>query len=159
MLTENATHDAGRWTATTDRTDRSKGPRWTSLNGAVGAGQLAWFDRTLQQSAASSERVIVMCHVPVLPDPESKEFNSRLLWNFQQVLDTMHKYTHVVAVLSGHYHSGSYQKDEAGIHHLTLQSALEVAANHDCFAIIDVHPSRLVIRGFGKQESYILPYK
>ena len=159
MLTENATYDPQtcRWTA--DPTDCTRGPRWTSLNGAVGAGQLTWFDRELKKSAASSERVIVMCHVPVLPDPESEEFNSRLLWNFQQVLDTMHKYTHVVAVLSGHCHSGAYQKDEAGIHHLTLQSALEVAPKHDCFAVVDVHPSRLVIRGFGKQESYILPYK
>ena len=128
--------------------------RWVPFNGAVGSEQLQWLDSELQAATARSERVIISSHVPIQPGSCTPQC---LLWNFDQVLVTVHKYTNVAAYLSGHDHDGGYARDEAGVHHVTFKSPLEAPPPNECFATIRVYPNCLLVYGAGTQNSFTLP--
>jgi hypothetical protein len=73
----------------------------------------------------------------------------------------------VVVYFAGHYHHGGYYHDqETSIHHLTLRAILEASADKgdDCensWAVVDVFPHKLRLRGFGwaKAQSRDLPFR
>ena len=60
----------------------------------------------------------------------------------------------VAAYFNGHNHAGGFA-ERKGIPYLTFRSMLhqpEITA----FAVVDVHPGRIVITGHGREESRVL---
>jgi hypothetical protein len=64
-------------------------------------------------------------------------------------LEVLDEHPSVVTVFAGHDHSGGYRKRN-GVHHLTFPSPLSAPADSPfAHAIVDVHPEKLVINGYG----------
>ena len=119
-------------------------------NGAVGAAQQAWLVRELRTAEAAGERVICLCHMPVLP-----LLGRYTLWNNLEIAGILSEHSCVKAFLAGHHHPGGYGVYE-GVHHVTFQGMVEGTENH--YAIVEVYPDRLVIRGFGAEKNRTLHY-
>ena len=83
---------------------------------------------TLHKSRSNGEAVIISCHVPILPQ---SAIPSCMLWNFQDVLDLIHKHNaacasrhgRIVSIFSGHFHGGRIVSDR-GILYVSLKSPL-----------------------------------
>lgn len=118
-------------------------------NGALGAAQLEWLVRELRAAEAAGERVICLCHMPALPLP-----GRYTLWNNLEVAGILSEYPCVKAFLAGHHHPGGYGIYR-GVHYLTFRGMVEGTENK--FAIVDVYPDKLVVRGFGTEETRTLP--
>lgn len=59
----------------------------------------------------------------------------------------------VVAWLAGHDHKGGYAVDEWGVHHRTLEAAIECPPGTDAFGRVEVYPDRLRLVGSGSMGS------
>lgn len=120
-------------------------------NGGLGSQQISWLKNILKQSSFSGEKVLVFCHFPVYP---SRKEN---LWNDVELIELLESYPCVVALFSGHYHSGNYAK-KRGIHYLTLQGMVETK-NSNAYSIIEVYSDHLKVLGFGREPSRILTFR
>jgi 3',5'-cyclic AMP phosphodiesterase CpdA len=116
-------------------------------HGAMGAGQLAWLDKTLAQAAAAAEPVIVFSHFPACgPGPLS-------IWNHAELLRVLEARPGVAAHFSGHLHENDYSRRK-GIHYLTLCGMVET--QETAYALIEVYPDSLRLYGFGREPSRVL---
>lgn len=122
--------------------------RFVAFNGGVDEPQLAWLEQSLQSAKANGEKVIVLSHQPIHP---CSTFPTCLIWNYEDVLSILRKYSNVViASFSGHAHKGGYIRDEeSGIHFRTLEAVLESADPIRTYAMVDIWEDRMVVRGFG----------
>ncbi|CAM9362523.1 unnamed protein product, partial [Hapterophycus canaliculatus] len=96
--------------------------RFVKYNGGVGSKQLLWLEEQLAEATQAGQRVVGFGHVPIYPAAPSAH---TLLWNYEDVLEVMHKFDCVALFLSGHRHRETYARDEKGIHHISLAAALE----------------------------------
>jgi manganese-dependent ADP-ribose/CDP-alcohol diphosphatase len=127
-----------------------KAPNAQTWNGGVGAAQQAWLERTLARAAAAGERVVAFCHFPVLPPGPAT------LWNDREVLAVLEASPAMVAYFSGHEHRGGYA-EQGGVHFVTLRGVVE---GHDsAYALVEVYPDRLELKGFGREPSRTLRYR
>ncbi|CAN8274015.1 unnamed protein product [Cochlearia groenlandica] len=125
--------------------------RFVKYNGGVGEKQLQWLDNVLQDAERSKQRVIVCGHVPMSPFVASK---AALLWNFDEVMSVIHKYDCVKVCLSGHDHKGGYFVDSHGVHHRSLEAALECPPGTYSFGYIDVYDDdKLCLVGIDRMQS------
>lgn len=124
--------------------------RFLKFNGAVGKAQLKWLDNILQDATKSNQKVVVCCHIPLDPGATSKE---ALLWNYDEVMDVIHRYNCVKVCLGGHDHQGGHSIDSHGIHHRVLEAALECPPGTDAFGYIDVFEDRLSLIGTDRMAS------
>jgi len=130
--------------------------RWVPFNGAVSKAQLAWLVSELEAGVSAAENIIILTHVPISPGAAD---DVALVWNFQEVLDCLHAYAeNVVAVFAGHDHTGGYTQDAEGLHHVTFRSPLEAPPPSGCHGLVEVHEDALLVRGYGTQESRVLPF-
>ena len=120
-------------------------------NGGLSHQQISWLDNILRQASRIGEKVLLFCHFPVYP---SREEN---LWNDVELINLLESYPCVVALFSGHYHSGNYAK-KRGIHYLTLQGMVETE-DSNAYAIIEVYSDFLKVLGFGREPSRILTFR
>jgi len=131
--------------------------RFVGFNGAVGTVQLEWLDTRLAEAKERGLRVILISHNPLHP---SASPSVCLLWNYEQVLATIHKYSDtVVLCLAGHAHSGGFCEDERGIYHRVMEATVECAPGVDAYATVQVFDNRLHFQGTGKVESKTLYFK
>ncbi len=87
-----------------------------------------YYAATLNKSRSNGEAVIISSHVPILP---KSAIPSCMLWNFQDVLDLIHKHNdacasrhgRIVSIFSGHFHGGRIVSD-CGILYVSLKSPL-----------------------------------
>lgn len=127
---------------------KSLKPRPPSWNGALGDEQLKWIEAKLKTATKAKERVMLFCHFPVYPK------NSHNLWNAGALTDLLARYPCVAAYVNGHDHAGNYgQRD--GIHYLTLKGMVDTEKTS--YAVIEVYPDRLVVKGFGRETERELP--
>ena len=124
--------------------------RFVKFNGAVGDAQLAWLETTLQEATDAKQKVVICCHLPL--DPGAAE-PSTLLWNFDVVMATVHKFQCVVACLAGHAHESGHSVDSHGIHHHVLEAVLECPPGSDAYGYIDVYPDHLSLCGTDRMAS------
>lgn len=124
--------------------------RFLKFNGAVGKEQIEWLDAVLQDATKLNQKVVVCCHVPLDPGSTSQE---ALLWNYNEVMDVIHRYNCVKVCLAGHDHQGGHSIDTHGIHHRVLEAALECPPGTDAFGYIDVYDNRLSLVGTGRMQS------
>lgn len=132
-------------------TDGLKGleRRFAQFNGAVSHAQLEWLEKELVTSEQDRQRVIVFCHIPLLPGTGPK---ATLVWNYDEVLQVIYRHKVVVAVIAGHTHLGCYKKDTQGIHHLVLPGVVETPPGGKGHGFLDVQEKQLVLRGFGMPQ-------
>ncbi|KAJ4827204.1 hypothetical protein Tsubulata_016796 [Turnera subulata] len=124
--------------------------RYLMFNGAVGRKQLEWLDSTLRDGTKLKQKVIVCCHIPLDPGASSKE---ALLWNYDEVMNVIHRYNCVKACLAGHDHQGRYSVDSHGIHHRSFEAALECPPGTDAFGYIEVYDDKLLLLGTDQMQS------
>ncbi|KAL6644378.1 hypothetical protein ACP70R_015986 [Stipagrostis hirtigluma subsp. patula] len=125
--------------------------RFVMFNGGVGGAQLRWLDGVLRGAAARRERAVVCSHLPVHPGAASP---TGLMWNYEEVLAVVHRHGGCVAAfLAGHVHKGGYAVDGRGVHHRTLEAALECPPGTDAFGHVEVYPDRLRLVGSDRMAS------
>ncbi|KAJ0953542.1 putative hydrolase [Helianthus annuus] len=116
----------------------------------VGKEQLKWLDKTLEDATKSNQKVVVCCHIPLDPGASSKQ---ALLWNYDEVMDVIHRYDCVKVCLAGHAHKGGHFLDSCGVHHRVLEAALECPPGTNAFGYIDVYEDRLSLIGTDRMAS------
>lgn len=124
--------------------------RFVKFNGGIGVDQLKWLEDLLQDATFLGQKVIILCHLPLNPEAASP---ISLLWNYDEVMEAIHRYDCVVACLAGHAHKGGYAVDSLGIHHRTLEGVLECPPGTDAFGHIDVYNDHLSLVGVGRMAS------
>ncbi|WCJ36152.1 Manganese-dependent ADP-ribose/CDP-alcohol diphosphatase [Euphorbia peplus] len=118
--------------------------RFLMFNGAVGREQMKWLDSVLQDATKLKQKVIVCCHLPLDPGVSCLE---ALLWNYDEVMSTIHQYNCVKVCLSGHDHKGGHSVDSHGVHHRSFEAALECPPGTDAFGYIEVYDNSLLLIG------------
>ena len=121
-------------------------PKW---NGAIGAKQKKWLRRVLTKAENKSESVAIFCHFPIYPE------NVHNLWNAEEIIDLIEKYSVVKLYLNGHNHQGNYGLRN-GTHYLTLKGMVDT--DESAYSVIRVFADRLELTGFGREKSRILPF-
>jgi len=116
-------------------------------NGGIDIAQREWLARTLDKATRAEERVVVLCHFPLLPAEKSG------VWNDEALLSILRSHPAVVAYFSGHAHEGAYVQ-EGRIHFLTFQGMVE--GQQPAYAVVDVLPDALRVTGFGREASRVL---
>ncbi|XP_077980367.1 uncharacterized protein LOC144435644 [Glandiceps talaboti] len=119
--------------------------RFVQFNGAMSKCQLQWLDGILQSACDKEEKVVLFGHTPIHPSASSPIC---LQWNYDEVLEIIHKYNCVVAYFCGHEHEYSLGTDH-GIHHILMDGIIEVEPDSNSYAIVDVYSNKVVMRGFG----------
>ena len=121
--------------------NKIQSPKW---NGAVGKEQVAWMRKILEAAEVTAEKVVIYCHFPVYPaDPHN-------LWNAEEIVSILEKFSCVKAYINGHNHKGAYGIKN-GIHFLTLKGMVETEIN--AYSIISIHHNRLIINGHGRETN------
>lgn len=89
--------------------------------------------------------MVVCSHLPIFPNTCPP---ACLVWNYEEVLATLHRHPGVVvASIAGHTHQNGYLVDKAGIHHMVLPGVVEAPPGRDCYGIVGVFGDRLVLNG------------
>lgn len=117
-------------------------------NGAIGEVLRKWMARELAGAESRGERVICFAHMPLMP--LGGQFT---LWNNAQIVTLLQGYSCVTAFLAGHHHKGGSHRF-GSVRHFTFQGMIEGPDNH--YAIVEVYPDKLVIRGYGAQRDETL---
>ncbi len=129
----------------TEKLKKEGKPNPHDWNGGVGLKQLQWLEKELQQAENNKLKVAVFCHYPLLP------FEAHTLWNSEEVLAILYKYSGVKLYLNGHNHAGNYAFQH-GIHFVNLKGMVETE-NENAFSVISFSDKRIEIEGFGREES------
>lgn len=130
--------------------------RFLMFNGAVGKDQMEWLDGVLQDATSSNQKVVICSHLPLDPHASS---NEALLWNYNEVMDLIHRYDCVKVCFAGHDHKGGYSVDSCGVHHRILEAALECPPGTNAFGRIDLYPNGLVLSGSDRLKSQEMVYR
>src|SRR5690606_4739266 len=77
-------------------------PNYFDWNGGIGQAQLKWLEKELQKASDIKQKVAVFCHYPLLP------FEAHALWNSEEVLAILSKFSCVKVYMNGHNHAGNY---------------------------------------------------
>lgn len=119
-------------------------------NGAIGKPQMSWLKQELDQSEINGDRVILLCHFPVLPD------ENHTLWNAGELVDLVSSYSCVKAWLNGHNHAGAYAEYQ-GTHFVTFKGMVDTDQNS--YAIATFTRDKLIINGIGREQQRVLDLK
>jgi hypothetical protein len=121
-------------------------------NGAIDQRQLKWLEKTLFEASEKGKKVILFCHLTLLP------VNALLLWNHEEVKDMIFKHDHLFAYIGGHDHSGSYVY-EKGKHFFAVKGVLNESEHETSCAVVHVFNDRMVIEGFGREDDRVWEIK
>ena len=119
-------------------------------NGGISNKQLNWLNNQLEEATINDEKVIIMCHFPVVPDSPDN------LLNYKEVTRSLEKYHNVIAWFNGHSHGGNYDVFDK-IHFVTFKGMVE-SENENSFALVKVFKDKLEIHGYGREKSRTLPF-
>ena len=122
-------------------------PKW---NGAVGKTQMQWLASVLKTATNNNEKVILYSHFPIFPE------NVHNLWNANEVLALIEKYSVVKAYINGHNHEGNYGIKD-GVHFITMKGMVDT--EETSYSVINLSKDQLEIVGFGRENSKILKLK
>ncbi|KAF5182861.1 Manganese-dependent ADP-ribose/CDP-alcohol diphosphatase [Thalictrum thalictroides] len=124
--------------------------RFLMFNGAVGREQLEWLDQILKDSTELRQKVVVCCHMPL--DPGAATYEA-LCWNYDEVMEVLHRYNCVKVCIAGHDHKGGHSIDSHGIHHRVLEAALECPPGSNAFGFVDAYDDKLSLSGVDRMAS------
>jgi 3',5'-cyclic AMP phosphodiesterase CpdA len=121
-----------------------------TYNGSLSDTQFTWLQRKIQEATTANQKVVIFNHYPVFP---TNELN---LWDSERIVKLVCDTPNVVAYFNGHNHAGNYAQ-KSGKHFLTFRGMVETPTE-TAYAIIEVLPDRLEVKGFGVQESRTLTH-
>ena len=121
-----------------------------TYNGALGKDQMVWLKNQLEQAENQAEKVILLCHFPILPA------DAHVLWNSAEVLELISRYKCVKAWLNGHNHAGDYAEYQ-GIHFVTFKGMVDTQENS--YATVHLQQNQLSVTGFGRETDMVLMLK
>ena len=116
-------------------------------NSAIGEEQQRWLKEELAIANKMNQKVIVFSHLPIMP-----ESNAHNLWNDFEIVNIIEQSSNVAAFINGHNHAGEYEFNN-GIHYITLVGMVETMVSS--YGILEVYKDRLVLTGYGNQESMV----
>jgi 3',5'-cyclic AMP phosphodiesterase CpdA len=119
-------------------------------NGGLDKRQLAWLDRQLADGGSRGMKVVIFAHSPLLP------FNSHSALNTGEILEVIFKYSCVKAYICGHNHKGGYETRN-GVPFLTLSGLVE-GESEASYAELELHDSKIVVRGHGRTGSHVFSF-
>jgi len=120
-------------------------------NGGIGAKQLEWLHSELAAATEADERVILMCHYPILPAANHN------LWNDRELLQVIDKHPCVMAWFNGHNHAGDYV-ERNGVHYVTLHGMVEHETTNS-FGFATMTEQGISIKGSGRLPSRELKFR
>ena len=99
----------------------------------------------LKSAQENNEKCICFCHQPIYSTkPQS------LVWNSEEILDTLHEFGDTVQVwMAGHDHGGHYSIDGHGIHHVVPPAPLECEVGAKAYGFIEVREDELILNWTG----------
>jgi manganese-dependent ADP-ribose/CDP-alcohol diphosphatase len=119
-------------------------------NGGFSPKQISWLKTELDKASNANEKVLLVCHFPVMPE------NVHNLLNYREVLAILENYQNVIAWFNGHNHAGNYG-NFSKIHFVTFRGMVETESNNS-YARVDVYKNKLLINGYGREKSQSLIY-
>jgi hypothetical protein len=119
-----------------------------SYNGSLSDTQFEWLRQKVQEAVAADQKIIIMNHYPVYPEHETNA------WDSERLIQLVTETPNIVAYFNGHNHAGNYG-EKGGKHFLTFRGMVETPTD-TAYAIVEVLPDRLEVKGFGLQESRTL---
>jgi manganese-dependent ADP-ribose/CDP-alcohol diphosphatase len=128
-------------------------PDLQTYNGALTARQLAWLADRLEDAGRCGERVIVFSHLPTAIAASSRHI---VPWNYEELEAVIATPGHVAAYIAGHHHPGGYAYYR-GTHHLTMPGLVEAPEDSNTYAVLEVYPDRLVLKGVGTVADRVMP--
>lgn len=123
-------------------------PNGQTWNGGVGPEQLAWIEQPLELARHNGEKFVLNAHPPVFPLDQHNAYNDTTL------VDLVTSYDNVVAWFNGPNHAGNYGF-AGGTHFITFKGMLDTMVNS--YATVQAFDDRLVVQGFGREPSRIVP--
>ena len=114
-------------------------------NATMSEEQLRWLEQELTTADLEGRRALVLGHYPVYPP------NDHNLWDDRRFVELVTAHRSFVAYLCGHNHVGNYGSID-GRHFINLKGMVDTP-DETAFAIVEIDDDRLVIRGFGREES------
>lgn len=121
-----------------------------SYNGSLSDTQFEWLRQKVQESVAANQKIIIFNHYPVYPEHETNA------WDSERLIKLVTGTPNIVAYFNGHNHLGNYGQIEEK-HFLTFRGMVETPTS-TAYAIVEVLPDRLDVKGFGIQESTTLKF-
>jgi predicted phosphodiesterase len=122
----------------------------TEYSGGLGGEQTAWLKSELAAARKAGERVVLVCHYPLLP------IDGHSLWDAEAVLEVLKADKDLIAAWwNGHNHDGNYAAKH-GIHFLNFRGMVETAENS--YARVDIYPDRMEVTGYGREPRRVLRF-
>jgi len=145
--------DSRRYRMAVEKLEKLKAanaPNAQSWNGGMSEEQFAWLKQVLDQAEKAGEKIIIFSHYPVFP------VNEHNMWDDERVIHLLCGYENFVAYMNGHNHVGNYGS-VAGKHFLNFKGMVETPAE-TAYAVVEVHPDRLEVKGYGREENRTLRF-
>lgn len=132
-------------------------PKWRVLvldgndagYGVFSEEQTAWIEEQLTQAANHGDRVLCLCHFPLIP-----EAGHHRIAKPNAVLAAMDRTGCVAAWLAGHDHAGGYALRN-GVHHITFKGIVE-QPDALTYAIVTLTHDTITIDGLGRETDRTL---
>jgi manganese-dependent ADP-ribose/CDP-alcohol diphosphatase len=121
--------------------------RFVPCGGGVSNEQLSWLRNTLSMCKREGERCIIFSHMPCFMG--CTYFKECCIFNSDEVLSVLHEFDVVVAFFAGHDHTGGYDVDDHGIHHVIPPAPIDCQLNDTAFAEVFVRNDHLEMKWFG----------
>lgn len=129
-------------------------PNARTWNGGLGQEQLDWLEDVLLLTAGQGKLAIICGHIPILveaSEPKGVVFDNVVVGGLLSAHNSV-----VKAYFCGHHHPGGYAYKN-GIHHVTFEAVLDADHEEGSCGVVELHGSRIVIKGNGTMTSRILP--
>jgi 3',5'-cyclic AMP phosphodiesterase CpdA len=126
--------------------DRPNAHPW---NGTLGAEQRGWLAEQLLDADRAGLRAAVLAHHPVHPDHHDNLLDDHELKAWLAGFDALRVW------FNGHQHAGGYGRF-GRIHFLTLHGVVQSTSN--AYAVVATYADRMVITGYGREESRTLAF-
>lgn len=136
---------------TLDSLKLSKAVNAWDWNGAIGNKQIKWYKANLKKAEEKNENVIVVCHFPVFPQPDT--YN---LYNSNEIKNITEQFKGKLIYLHGHTHKSNFT-DNNSVFYLSFRGMVETDMNS--YAVAEVFSESILIRGFGKEKNYTIKWK
>ena len=124
-------------------------PNAHDWNGGISDEQMKWLDSVLTDADDNDQRAIIFAHNPVMPEGDPHN-----AFNDDQIVTLLQSHTSPAAYLNGHNHHGGYSHQN-GIDYVTFKAMVDSPID-SAYAIVELHPGRIVITGTGNQPTKTL---
>ena len=121
---------------------------WTETY--IPASQQEWLKQNLEQAQGKKTIIFVHQNLHDETDPHGVK-------NAPEVRHILEEAGNVITVFQGHDHKGGYARIN-GIHYITFRAAVEGSdLENNAYAMVNINADGgIVVKGYGKQESYSL---